>query len=415
MLAVGGCPLTGWSAEPLSAVVESGPPVSLEEALRSGLQNHPELRAARARVDVAAGKALQARTWSNPELELSAEDWPVHDGFSSAKQMIGVQQTLPWPGKKRLEGEAGALGVRAHEADLLAESALLIRDIRIAFYRRLAAERLVLVSEDLVKVAELSASAARKRSDAGAIPLQEQLRAEIQADQARNEASLLVQELGIAQKNFETLTGIPQTMRLVGELEQEPDLSILNRDPDSWLPTHPKVKSMESRRTQAETESKRARLELYPDVKVGLAGGREGPSGDGIIELRVSVPLPILDRSKGRKLEAKANAELAGAEVAVVKQQLLREWSEAIAKLRSAAAQTASYREHILPKADEALRLVRTGFEQGKFGFTDLVDIQRTTAEARLAYLQRLLELRTAEASLEALCNAAGEVPALKQ
>ena len=53
--------------------------------------------------------------------------------------------------------------------------------------------------------------------------------------------------------------------------------------------------------------------------------------------------------------------------------------------------------------AEKALELVRGGFEQGKFGFIDLLDTQRTTAEARLAYQQKLLELNIAQAELEAL------------
>jgi hypothetical protein len=49
------------------------------------------------------------------------------------------------------------------------------------------------------------------------------------------------------------------------------------------------------------------------------------------------------------------------------------------------------------------LRLVQTGFEQGKFGFIDFLDTLRTTAEVRLAYQQKLLELNIAQAQFEAL------------
>jgi cobalt-zinc-cadmium efflux system outer membrane protein len=56
-----------------------------------------------------------------------------------------------------------------------------------------------------------------------------------------------------------------------------------------------------------------------------------------------------------------------------------------------------------LPKANEALRLVQRGFEEGKFGFIDLLDTQRTAAEVRLAYQQKLLELNVAQAGVEAL------------
>lgn len=149
-------------------------------------------------------------------------------------------------------------------------------------------------------------------------------------------------------------------------------------------------------------------MEPYPDVKVGLGGGRLGESSEAIVELRFSVPLPIVDRAKGRKQEARAEVKVAEAEVAAVEQRLRREWGQASQRYRAAAEQVATYRERLLPKANEALRLVQKGFEEGKFSFIDLLDTQRTTAEARLAYQRILLELALAQAELEALL---GETP----
>jgi cobalt-zinc-cadmium efflux system outer membrane protein len=77
----------------------------------------------------------------------------------------------------------------------------------------------------------------------------------------------------------------------------------------------------------------------------------------------------------------------------------------AVARLQTAQSQADAYRARILPKAEEALRLVRGGFEAGKFGFLDLVDTQRTAVEVRLAYYDILLELNTAAADLDALAG----------
>jgi cobalt-zinc-cadmium efflux system outer membrane protein len=88
-----------------------------------------------------------------------------------------------------------------------------------------------------------------------------------------------------------------------------------------------------------------------------------------------------------------------------VRQQLQRDWTNAVQRYRTAIGQASNYRERILPKANEALRLVQTGFEQGKFAFIDLIDIQRTAAEAQLAYRQKLLEMNVAQAELEALLS----------
>jgi cobalt-zinc-cadmium efflux system outer membrane protein len=138
-------------------------------------------------------------------------------------------------------------------------------------------------------------------------------------------------------------------------------------------------------------------------VKVGVAGGRIGATDESIIQVGFTVPLPFFDRGKGRQQEARANVNVAEAELHAVQQQLQREWANAQKRYRTATEQVANYRERMLPKAAEALRLVQTGFEQGKFNFIDLVDTQRTTAEARLAYQGKLLELNIAQAELEAL------------
>ena len=140
-------------------------------------------------MDAAAGRAYQAKKWTNPELELSAEDWPVSNGrgFSDAKQTIGIAQTLPYPGKKSLDKQIGGAGVKLSEAELALRRTEMVRDVKAGFFRVLASERLVEVSTQLVAVAESSAATARKRVDAGAAAYQEQLRAEVQLEQARTE------------------------------------------------------------------------------------------------------------------------------------------------------------------------------------------------------------------------------------
>ena len=169
------------------------------------------------------------------------------------------------------------------------------------------------------------------------------------------------------------------------------------------LDRHPSTAAARTEVTKADLEQRRARLDPYPDVQVGMSGGRIGETDQSIIQLGFALPLPILDTGKGKKEEARANVAVAEAELTRVQQALQREWANAQKRYRTAIEQVANYRDRLLPKATEALRLVRTGFEEGKFGFIDLLDTQRTTAEARLAYQQKLLEMNIAQAELEAL------------
>ena len=381
--------------------------LTLDRAIQMALELNPELRSSIARVDVAYGRAYQAKKWSNPEFELAAEDWPTSKGrgFSDAKQTIGVVQTLPYPGKKSLDKQIGSAGVKLTEAELALRRTQIVRDVKAGFFRVLASERLVEVSTQLVAVAESSAATARKRVDAGSTAYQEQLRAEVQLEQARTELTGFQRELSSAQQILMTILGRPDLKDVIlsGTLAEAPDVSLMEEAGMERLSNHPSTIAAHMNLDRAQLANRRARLEPYPDVKVGLSGGRIGETGQSIIQLGFSLPLPIIDRGKGKKQEARANVSVAEAELHGVQQQLQREWANALKRYRTATEQAANYRERILPKAVEALRLVQTGFEQGKFNFIDLLDTQRTTAEVRLIYQQKLLEMNIAQAELAAL------------
>ena len=389
--------------------LESGPvtnSLTLEGAIRLALESNPQLRAADSQISSAAGRAHQSKLWSNPELELSAEDWPTGGGgFTDAKKLVGMSQTVPFPGKKKLDGRIGSLGVRVSEAGYGVRRVELVREVKTAFFEVLAAGRLVEVARELVAVSESSAATASKRVQAGAAADQEQLRAEIPLEEARTELAGFEREQEIARQKLAMLLGRPdlRAAPVSGALAETANLSLLDDGPEQWLARHPSVVAARAGKERTEAEYRRARLEPYPDVKLGAAGGQEAGGSGSIVQFMLTVPVPIIDRSKGRKQEAQANVSVAEAELAGVEQRLLRDWGMASQRLRTAVQQVANYRERILPKATEALRLLQRGFEEGKFGFIDLLDTQRTAAQVRLAYQHKLLELNVAQAEIEAL------------
>ena len=117
---------------------------------------------------------------------MSAEDWPTGGGgFTEAKKLVGMSQTVPFPGKKKLDGNIGRLGVRVSESEYGVRRVELVREVKTAFFGGLAAGRFVSVARELGAVSESSAATARKRVQAGAAPDQEQLRAEIPLEEAR--------------------------------------------------------------------------------------------------------------------------------------------------------------------------------------------------------------------------------------
>lgn len=415
LLATAQLTLVGCAAGPQRGVVEVARPaaepdggggaLSLDRAVRLALDHNAGLRASAARKDAAAGRAVQARAWPNPELELSDEDIPAtRSRLSQSKRMVGLSQTIPYPGKKKADGEIGDAEAAAVAADWRADRAGLVRDVKIAFRQVQAAERSVAVADELARVAQAAADAATKRAEAGGITLQERLRAEIQLERAKGEKTDALREVAVARQELLFLLGRPdlREARLAGGPEEAGDPGLLERGAGSWLAGHPAMVAARARRDQALATSRRATLEPMSDVKVGVAGGRDHAAEENLVELRVSIPVPFFDRNKGRRQEAQAGVREAEAEVAATEQRLRAEWCAAAERYKAAAAQVAAHRERILPKSEEALGLVQTGFAEGKLDFIDLLDTQRTAAEAKLIYQKKLLELAVARAELEA-------------
>jgi cobalt-zinc-cadmium efflux system outer membrane protein len=212
-------------------------------------------------------------------------------------------------------------------------------------------------------------------------------------------------ELAEAHKSLAPLLGRrpEQIGLLVGELAAQAQRPDLDQARDQMLARHPNIRAALANRERAELELRRARLDPYPDVTVGVAAGRDYDANETLMALRVSIPLPLFDRAQGRKREARALADIARYDLSATELKLTRDLAVLDERLKAAGGQVESYRTGILPKADAASRLVRTGYEAGKFGLLDILDTQRTSVQVQLDYYDRLLELNTAQAELEAL------------
>jgi len=326
-------------------------------------------------------------------------------GLSRSKYYFGISQTVPFPGKKALSHRAARYRIRASELDYRASEIALVRDVTVAFYTVVAAERRKELTAELVRLSETLVESTRERVEGGAASAQEELRAEIELESMRTMLNAIEAERAKARQLFAEILGRPdlQDATLAGALATAPSSELLASVDAPSLLDHPRREAAVAHADRAESELRRARLEPFPDVTFGAAVGQNAASGENLMEFRVSLPLPFIDRGQGQTREARAKLEIARAQVTATGQRLWREAWSAQTTLRAAARQVAAYRERILPKAGRALTLTQRGFDEGKFSFLDVLDTQRTAAQARLNYTEKLLEMNVAQAELRAL------------
>lgn len=380
--------------------------LSLSQARALAISHNPLIRKAQGGTNVSAARRIQAGLWSNPELELFAEEVPFNSGgLSRSKNMIGVSQVVPFPGKKSLDRELGDIGVKQSEYEYKSVVLRVLRDVEVAYYRVLGAEQRKAIANELKRVAQSLSETAQKRFDAGESAAQENVRAQIEYERALTKVYDTEQKLVEARQTLTTAIGAPEVepLPLSGKFPEAVDRDILDYSEAVMLKKHPRLSAAVAATERARVAVKRSKRQRYPDVTMGIAGGREEIEGQELLEFRLSFPLPFLDRGQGRILQAIAQSDIAEARLTSVEQELLREFNALTAKYGASINKVVAYQEIILPKTTEALRMVSRGFEEGKFGFIDVLDTQRTAAESRLDYQSALLELNESRAQLEAL------------
>jgi hypothetical protein len=200
--------------------------------------------------------------------------------------------------------------------------------------------------------------------------------------------------------------GLPELSeaRLVGALSESAQKALLDNDGRGLLASHPSLRGAQAALERARLAGRRARLEPYPDVRVAVAGGRLGETDQSIVEVGIALPLPLLDRGKGRQAEGGANVRMAEEELRRVRLELQRQMGRRAEPLPGGGGAggrvsgSARCRKRRKPCA-----WCRPVSRRASLSSLTRPIRRRVAAETRLAYHEALLELNLAQVELEAL------------
>ncbi|WP_245559377.1 TolC family protein [Novosphingopyxis baekryungensis] len=131
--------------------------------------------------------------------------------------------------------------------------------------------------------------------------------------------------------------------------------------------------------TAAAAEIDRERSLRIPDPVISAGVRRFEESNDNAFLVGVSIPLPFSNRNQGNIAAAEARLRAANAREAVALADFEQEVARARAQYLAAEARVETLSTTSLPQADEALRLVRIGYRNGRFPLIEVL----SAAEAR--------------------------------
>lgn len=377
----------------------------LDELEQMALMNNPSIARIAALVNAARGNAYQVGLPPNPETGYSGQQ--IGSQGRAEQHGVVLNQELVVREKLRLNRAVAYAEVRRLENEFAAQRQRVLTDVRVAFIQALRAQQQLTVATELEKIslqARDSANALFKASEVSKIDV---LQAEIEVENAailkRNSENRVFAANAALNAVLGRIDSSP--IILIGDLQadlREVDFEMVLAQ---ILQTSPEVSVVLAQLERSRANLSRQVIEPRPNVTVqGLVNWRDnGISGDPDGALQLTMPIPIWNRNQGAIREARNQITAAERELNQVELDLQNRLAPVYEQYSNAIEQVRRFNTSILPKAEETLSLTREAYRQGELSFINLLTVQRTNAQSRIAYLDALESLRISEARMEGL------------
>ncbi len=395
---------------PIEAVDKNNQPVnkkiSLEEALKIAIEKNPQLQSTRDQIDAAIGSLRQSKLYPNPVLELLAEEIPSSElGLNQSQNLVGITQPIITGGKRGLGIRVSEKSKEKNELERDAVLLAVIADTKQAFYKVAADQEGFAVAKKVEEIAKGIYESEKARFDAGEVAITNVLRAEVELSKARNFVSNAEGNLQNSIKELQTTMGIPEETvdGVIGKLLMKPEELSLHELELNMKSNQPILKASKKDVEIAETQLTLEKRQAIPDINVSAGYKRLALENIDTVQLGLEIPAPFFNRNQGNIQKGKALSRKAKSENLSVYNELLFQLKKNFNSYNVERRRVVEFRDKILPKAEESLKLIERGYKEGEFDYIDLLDAQRTWAETRISYIESLKNLNLLIADIERL------------
>jgi cobalt-zinc-cadmium efflux system outer membrane protein len=388
-------------------------PLTLRSVLDAVLATHPTLRAADGRIRAAAGSLVTARTFGNPVIAYQVDQTPFPGGQplpADMRREAMATATVPLEflyqrGPRVTRATADA---RAAEADAAGIRQRLALDAAFAYYRVALAQVRSATTHDLLRWLDTLAVYNRSRVREGAVAEADLIRSELERDRVAAAASMQDADLARARATLSSFLGEADSAHVMRTvlvddtplpLTTPSGMSALGVAPSpsdspasAMIDARPDIRAAHERvaATGAAMASERSMLIR----QLGATIGTMQTNGSTSMIAGISVPIPLFDQNRGEIQRARAERDVATAELAadtrVAGAEVRGEYEGA--RLLTDRAMLLARRDSnsFLARAEESRRIALGAYREGAVPLFQVIDAARSWAEARNTYFETI-------------------------
>ena len=368
----------------------------LDELEKMALASNPTMAQVQANLQVASGLVRQAGLYPNPVAGYYSDQ--VRGGLYGGGEQGGfISQDIVLGGKLGAARRVALLQANETATSGEVQRLRIQNNVRALFYEVLAAQRMVEVRQNLVKLAGDAVVTSEELGNVGQADRPDILQAEVEQEQAAVGLRVAQQNLEASWRVMAAVVGKPDLPRanLEGDLEAIPELNY-----SEWtaaaLRDSPEVKLAQQGVERAEAELVEARKAPIPDLQItgifyqnyeALPNGKPAGLMGGA---QVGIQLPVFDRNQGNIAAAKARIENAKQNLVRVKLELQRNLADLFRGYDSARVTAEQYKTQMLPRAQQAYEMYRSNYRKMAGAYPQVLISQRTLFQLQTDYIQAL-------------------------
>ena len=165
------------------------------------------------------------------------------------------------------------------------------------------------------------------------------------------------------------------------------------------------LKSAEEYEERAGILLKIAHADRIPDVDLGFGVRQFEEDNSYTFVAGLSFPLPLFNRNQGSIQEAQINISKVEVDKKDLINNLLLQLNEFYKEYQTSLQQVTSYKNSILPSAQEYYSVTVSRYENGSLQYLDALVAKRKLIETKKQYTESLHTLQKSIANLENLCS----------
>ena len=409
-------PLTG--ARPTHVPSPTPTPViGLSDFERIALERNPTLRQAYAQLEAARSRSFQAGLYPNPtvgyvqeQIGALGEVRPTSSGVSTRGagtpgELLGgfVQQEIVTGGKLKLSRAKFVEEANAALFQADAQKLKVLGGVRLRFFEVIAAQRLVSIHRELVRLNEDAVRTTEQLVNVGQANAPDLLQARVEARRAVVKLRNAENRLSGSWEKLIALAGAPELRPAPLDerlLDAEAPPLDFERTLANLLHSSPEIKAAVAEIRRSQIMVRRERAEPIPNVTVQAIVGRNYEFDITTAGVQVALPLPIWNRNQGTVREAQSDLMRDHAEHERVALSLRNRLADAANRYKDALQSVDDFRVETLPLARSAYEMQLANYGQRRAAWPQVLVARRTLFELDQEYVQSLLELRRAEVEI---------------